>query len=82
MSDTLRRAIAGLAAFAAPFIAALLKSKLGIEVDDAKVVAAVVACLGYLAQSVANTIHARAVAAALPATPAAAVADLAKGAQP
>lgn len=83
MSDTARRAIAGLAAFLAPFIAAFLKSKLGVDVSDAEVIASEVAVAGYLAQSVTNAIHARAVAAAAPAaaTPASAVEDLQKGPQ-
>jgi hypothetical protein len=78
MSDTLRRAVAGLAAFAAPFIAAFLSSK-GFPVSDAEVVAAEVAAMGYLAQSVTNAIHARSVAAAAQPSPAAAIADLNQG---
>lgn len=80
MSDTARRAIAGLATFAAPFIAAFLTSK-GITVTDAQVALVVVTGLGYIGQSVANTIHQRAVGAATPAAstvPSAAL-DLAKG---
>ena len=64
MSDTVRRAIAALAAFAAPFIAAFLTSK-GFVVSDTAVVAAEVGIMGYIAQSVTNAIHARTSATAV-----------------
>jgi hypothetical protein len=76
--DTIRRLIAGLATFAAPFVAAFLNSK-GITVTDAQVAAAVAAGLGYIGQSVVNTLHARSVAASQQPSPVAAVADLNKG---
>lgn len=82
-AGSIKRAVAGFAAFSAPFIAGWLNSR-GIAIDSATVIAAEVALLGYLGQSVANSIHRRSVAAATPAasTVAGAVADLAAGPKP
>lgn len=78
-NSTLRRALAALAAFSAPFIGGFLKSKLGIDVSTESVVGFEVAAAVYMVQSVINAIHARGVAAKAAPTPAAAVNDLAKG---
>ena len=58
-SDTFRRMVAGLVGVALP----LLNAKLGLNIPTEQVVAAIVLVGGYIAQSVANSVHARSVEA-------------------
>ncbi len=54
-SDTFRRICAGLVGVALPFI----NAKLGISLPNEQVIAGMVLAAGYIAQSVANDMHAR-----------------------
>jgi hypothetical protein len=58
-SDTFRRIIAGLVGLALP----VLNQKLNLNIPSEQVVAAIILAAGYIAQSAANTMHARSVAA-------------------
>ena len=60
-NDTLRRILAALAGMSVPFVAAAL-SKVGINIPSEQIVGAEVGAALYIAQSVANAIHARSVA--------------------
>lgn len=59
-SDTFRRAVAGAVGVLLP----LLNAKLGLNIPSDQVIAAIMLVAGYIAQSVANSIHARATAKA------------------
>jgi hypothetical protein len=77
-----RRLGAAAAAVAIPFAAGVLKSKFGVELDTSLLVGAQAVLGAYITQSVLNTIHERAKAAAVVGTPEAAVADLNRGVGP
>lgn len=63
-SDTMRRIIAALVGLALP----VLNQKLGLNIPTEQVIAGLVFVLGYIAQSVANSMHARAIAAGVAAS--------------
>ena len=75
--NSTQRLIAFVAVLLLPFLNAAL-SKFGLSVSETQVVTAMGIGAGYIAQSVANAIHARSSAAAQAnaPTPAAAIADL------
>ncbi len=77
-SDTFRRIIAALVAVALPVV----NQKLGLNIPNEQVIAAISFLALYLGQSVANSIHARSVAAAVsaadPTDPAAGLAAVPK----
>jgi hypothetical protein len=81
--NSTQRLLAFVAVLVLPFLNALL-SKWGMAVSETQLVTAMGIGAGYIAQSVANAIHARSLAAAQASapTPAAAVADLNKGVSP
>lgn len=66
-SDTFRRIIAAIVGLALPF----MNQKLGLNIPSEQVIAAIVFLAVYIGQSVANTMHARLVAASTAGTAAA-----------
>lgn len=59
MSATFRRIIAGLVGLVLP----ILNQKLHLDIPSEQVVAGIILAAGYIAQSAANSIHARAMSA-------------------